>query len=94
MLLLDLVTIPLAELISIKHMGRVHDYIEAFELAFTQVNLPQGHVLGIFLAGLEKQTQMNVRMLTPLSWFIQLIKLARLFEASLPKKHSNSQRYK
>ena len=80
---------PLAELIGVKHVSMVQEYIDAFELALTQVNLPEEHILSIFLAGLEKQTQMNVRMFNPLSR-THAAKLARLYEASHPLKQPYS----
>lgn len=59
----------------------MQDYIEEFELALTQVTLPPEHSLSIFLAGLEHNTQMHVRMFNPTS-IAQATNLAKLHEAS------------
>jgi len=53
---------PLFALIQVKQMGKVQDYIEAFEMALTQVSLPSKHTFSIFLSGLKPQTQMHVTM--------------------------------
>ena len=72
---------PLSELVNIKQTGSVQEYVNAFEMALTWVNLPQEHVLSIFLAGLERQTQTQVCMFNP-STTHHTAKLARLYEAS------------
>lgn len=41
--------------------------MDEFELALTQITLPPKHSLSIFLAGLEHNTQMHVRMFNPSS---------------------------
>jgi hypothetical protein len=81
---------PLAELIQVKQTGSVQDYIEAFELAATQVNLFPEQTLSIFLAGLENTTQMHVRMFHPTS-VIHAGRLAKFHEAS--KLTSNSPKF-
>ena len=73
---------PLVELISIKQTRTIQEYIDSFELALTQVNLPQGHILSIFLARLEKKTQMQVRKFNP-PYMPQVAKLAKLQDSSL-----------
>lgn len=72
---------PLANLIQVKQHGKVQDYIDAFELALTQVSLIPEHSLSIFLAGLEHTTQMHVRMFNPTT-ISQAANLAKLHEAS------------
>lgn len=72
---------PLSSLIQVKHTGRVQDYIDAFELAQTQVTLLPEHALSIFLSGLEQNTQMHVRMFGPTT-IAHAANLARLHESS------------
>jgi hypothetical protein len=81
---------PLAELIHVKQTGSVQEYIDAFELASTQVNLFPEQSLSIFLARLENTTQMHVRMFHPTS-VIHAGRLAKFHEAS--KLSSNSQKF-
>lgn len=81
---------PLAALIQVKQQGTVQDYIDAFELALTQVSLIPEHSLSIFLAGLEHSIQMQVRMFNPTT-ISHAANLAKLYEASkpsIPKTHS------
>lgn len=79
---------PLSTLIQVKQSGNVQDYVEVFELALTQIMLPTEHSLSIFLASLEHNTQMHVRMFNPTS-IAQAANLAKLHEAS----HSNASRF-
>lgn len=72
---------PLATLIQVKQSGKVQEYVDAFELALTQVSLIPEHSLSIFLAGLEHSTQMHVRMFNPTS-ISHAANLAKLHEAS------------
>ncbi|GAU24592.1 hypothetical protein TSUD_289530 [Trifolium subterraneum] len=82
----------LSSLLLIKHTGTIQDYIDQFELALTQVTLLPEHSLSIFLAGLEKHTQMHVRMFNPTS-IAHAANLAKLHEASLPPKQHTSSRF-
>lgn len=61
----DMYEDPLSALIKVKHTGYVQAYVDEFELALTQVSLIPEHSLSIFLAGLEHNTQMHVRMFNP-----------------------------
>lgn len=72
---------PLANLIQVKQHGKVQDYIDEFELALTQVSLIPKHSLSIFLAGLERTTQMQVHMFNPTT-ISHAANLAKLHEAS------------
>ena len=83
---------PLAELSAVKQKGTAQKYVDAFELALTQVNLSPQHILGIFLAGLEKPIQMQVRIFNPTS-MSPAKNLARLFEVSQSPKWNSSQHY-
>lgn len=72
---------PLSTLIQVKHTGKVQEYIDAFELAQTQVSLLPEHALSIFLSGLEHNTQMQVRMFNPTD-IAHAANLAKLYESS------------
>lgn len=72
---------PLSTLIQVKQTGKVQEYVDEFELALTQVILPPEHALSIFLAGLEHNTQMHVRMFSPTT-IAHAANLARLHESS------------
>lgn len=50
-----------------KQTGKLQEYLDAFEFALTQVSLIPEHLLSIFLAGLEHNTQMHVIMFNPTS---------------------------
>lgn len=73
---------PLSSLLKVKHIGKAQDYVDQFELALTQVNLIPEHSLSIFLAGLDHNTQMHVRMFNPTT-IAHAANLAKLHEASL-----------
>ncbi|CAJ2678818.1 unnamed protein product [Trifolium pratense] len=83
---------PLSSLLQIKHTGKIQDYIDQFELALTQVNLIPEHSLSIFLAGLEQNTQMHVRMFNPSS-ISHAANLAKLHEASTSLPHRNTSKF-
>ncbi|MCH88177.1 hypothetical protein A2U01_0009060, partial [Trifolium medium] len=83
---------PLSSLLQIKHSGKIQDYIDRFELALTQVNLIPEHSLSIFLAGLEHNTQMHVRMFNPTS-IAHAANLAKLHESSQPSTPRNTSRF-
>lgn len=51
---------PLSTLVQVKQTSKVHDYVDASELAQTQVSLLPEHALSIFLSGLENSTQVQV----------------------------------
>lgn len=72
---------PLSILIQVKQTGKVQEYVDEFELVLTQVTLPPGHSLSIFLAGLEHNTQMHMRMFSPTT-IAHAANLARLHESS------------
>lgn len=72
---------PLSSLIQVKQTRKVQEYIDEFELALTQVTLPPEHSLSIFLAGLENNTQMHVKMFGPKS-IAHAANLAMLHESS------------
>ncbi|CAJ2661631.1 unnamed protein product [Trifolium pratense] len=72
---------PLSSLLQIKHVGKIQEYIDKFELALTQVSLIPEHSLSIFLAGLEYHTQMHVRMFNPTN-IAHAANLAKLHESS------------
>lgn len=72
----------LATLVRVKQTRKLQEYVDAFELALTQVSLIPEHSLSIFLAGLEHNTQMHVRMFNPTS-------IAHV--ANLKKLHYSSQ---
>ncbi|GAU25735.1 hypothetical protein TSUD_216660 [Trifolium subterraneum] len=83
---------PLSSLLQIKHVGKIQDYIDQFELALTQVNMIPEHSLSIFLAGLEHHTQMHVRMFNPTS-IAHAANLAKLHESSNPPSQRNASRF-
>jgi hypothetical protein len=83
---------PLSSLLQIKHTGKIQDYIDKFELALTQVTLIPEHSLSIFLAGLEHNTQMHVRMFNPSS-ITHAANLAKLHEASTALPHRNTSKF-
>lgn len=83
---------PLLSLLQVKHIGKVQDYIDQFELALTQVTLIPEHSLSIFLAGLDHNTQMHVRMFNPSS-IAHAANLAKLHEASQPSPQKTQSRF-
>ncbi|XP_058740833.1 uncharacterized protein LOC131613154 [Vicia villosa] len=83
---------PLSSLLLIKHTCKIQEYIDQFELALTQVNLIPEHSLSIFLAGLEHNTQMHVRMFNPSS-IAHAANLAKLHEAANPNPSRNPSRF-
>lgn len=72
---------PLVHLIQVKQTGSMQEYLDAFELASTQVSLFPEQLLSIFLAGLETTTQMHVRMFNPTN-VIHAGRFAKFHEAS------------
>jgi hypothetical protein len=83
---------PLSSLLQIKHTGKIQDYIDQFELALTQVTLIPEHSLSIFLAGLEHNTQMHVRMFNPTS-IAHAGNLAKLHESSTQPTQRTTSRF-
>lgn len=85
---------PLSTLVQVKQTSKVHDYVDASELAQTQVSLLPQHALTIFLSGLENSIQMQVRMFNPTTIsIIHTANLARLHESPkipIPKIPRNS----
>lgn len=66
-----------------KQSGKVQDFVDAFESALTQINLPPEHALSIFLDGLEHNTQMHLTMFNPNS-IAHAANLAKLHESCKP----------
>ncbi|PNX71153.1 retrotransposon-related protein [Trifolium pratense] len=83
---------PLSYRLLIKHTGKIQDYVDQFELPLTHVSLLPEHSLSIFLAGLEQNTQLHVRMFNPTS-IAHAANLAKLHEASLPTNQRTSSRF-
>lgn len=61
----DKVYNDLLTLIKVKCKGRLHEYVDDFKLAWTQVSLLPEQALSVFLAGLEHETQSDNQDVQP-----------------------------
>ncbi|XP_071737634.1 uncharacterized protein [Rutidosis leptorrhynchoides] len=58
---------PMAELKNLKQMGSVQAYQDAFEELLNKVEISEKQAISIFLAGLQKEIELPVRMFRPRS---------------------------
>ncbi|XP_016471483.2 uncharacterized protein LOC107793610 [Nicotiana tabacum] len=73
---------PMAELISLKQTGNVHDFLDSFDGLLNQVELSEAYSISCFLKELKPEIEVQVRMLSPRTLTKAYI-LAKLAEHSL-----------
>ena len=81
----DVLDDPIADLKRLQETAGIGDYHAKFELIRTRVKLSESYLVSAYLAGLNNDTQMHVRMFHPTSTRECLV-LGRLYEKAHPKK--------
>ncbi|KAG6509177.1 hypothetical protein ZIOFF_034568 [Zingiber officinale] len=83
---------PFEELATLKQIGNVEEFIEAFELISSQVpRLPEEQYIDYFMSGLQPHVRRRVRTLSPLSRG-QLMRMTKDVEEELLEKVGISQK--
>lgn len=84
----DVLDDPIADLKKLQETVGIGDYHAKFELIRTRVQMSESYLVSAYLAGLNNDTQMHVRMFQPKSvrecWL-----LGRLYETAHPRKFSS-----
>lgn len=83
----DVLDDPIAELKRLQETAGISDYHAKFELIRTRVKLSESYLVSAYLAGLNTDTQMHIRMFQPKSVHECLL-LGRLYETAHPRKTS------
>ncbi|GJV04300.1 retrovirus-related pol polyprotein from transposon 17.6 [Tanacetum coccineum] len=73
---------PLVEIKKIKHVKSVQEYIDEYDKLLCRVELSEEQSISFFLAGLQNDVEVAVRMFKPRS-LVELYGLAKLQEANL-----------
>ena len=85
----DVLDDPIADLKKLQETAGIADYHAKFELIRTRVKLSESYLVSAYLAGLNTDTQMHIRIFQPKSvrecWL-----LGRLYETAHPRKNSQS----
>ncbi|CAA7019723.1 unnamed protein product [Microthlaspi erraticum] len=81
----DILDDPILELKRLQETNGIVEYHGRFELLRTRVNFSEDYLVRHYLAGLQTETQMHVRMFQPTS-VRQCLLLGRLYEQAHPKK--------
>lgn len=76
---------PMTELKNLRQTGTVKEYHDTFDSIVSRLDLPLAYVLSCFIAGLEDEIQLQVRMFNPHT-IQQAYCLAKLQEAALKVK--------
>uniref|UniRef100_A0A803MT80 Integrase catalytic domain-containing protein n=1 Tax=Chenopodium quinoa TaxID=63459 RepID=A0A803MT80_CHEQI len=77
----DLYDDPMEELKSLKQTGSVQEYHDSFDALASRLELSEPYLLSCYLAGLEEEVQLAVRMFNPTT-LQQALCLAKLQEAA------------
>lgn len=85
----DVLDDPIAELKRLQETAGISDYHAKFELIRTRVKLSESYLVSAYLAGLNTDTQMHIRMFQPKS-VRECLLLGRLYETAHPRKTSQS----
>lgn len=80
---------PIAELKRLQETGSISNYHAKFELIRNRVKLNEGYLVSAYLAGLNNDTQMHVRMFQPKT-VRECLLLGRLYETAHSRKHSSA----
>lgn len=80
---------PMAELKELKETDGIVAYHAKFELIRSRLTMSEEYLLSAYLAGLQLDTQMHVRMFSPQSTR-QCLVLGRLYEKAHPRKEVKS----
>ncbi|GKC49357.1 gypsy/ty3 retroelement polyprotein [Tanacetum coccineum] len=73
---------PLGEIKKLRQTGSVQDYIDAFDKLLYRVDLPMKQTMSFFMAGLQHEIELAVRMFKPRT-LAELYGLCKLEEARL-----------
>lgn len=84
----DVLDDPIAELKNLHETARIVAYHAKFELIRTRVKLSESYLVSAYLAGLNTDTQMHIRMFQPKSVH-ECLFLGRLYETANPHKSSS-----
>ena len=58
---------PMAEIKNLRQDGSVQVYQDAFDVLYNKLDIPEPHAISLFLAGLQDDIQMAVRMFKPVT---------------------------
>lgn len=81
----DVLDDPIAELKRLQETVGINDYHAKFELIRVRMKLSESYLVSNYLAGLNTDTQMHVRMFRPQS-VREFLLLGRLYETAHPRK--------
>lgn len=85
----DVLDDPIAELKRLQETAGISDYHAKFELIRARVKMSESYLVSAYLAGLNTDTQMHIRMFQPKS-ARECLLLGRLYETAHPRKTSQS----
>lgn len=71
---------PMAEIMKLRHTGTIQEYIDAYDQLLCRVELPDEQAMSIFIAGLQSEIELAVRMFKP-GTLADLYGLCKLQEA-------------
>ncbi|KAM3250755.1 hypothetical protein P3L10_004825 [Capsicum annuum] len=81
---------PLGELVALKQTGSVQEFLDKFDELLNQVEITEEQSISIFLANLNPEVEVQVRMLGPRT-LMKAYNQAKLAEQSLKLQHGHTQ---
>ncbi|GJU75271.1 reverse transcriptase [Tanacetum coccineum] len=81
---------PLAELKNVRHVTTIEDYQNAFDKLVSRVDFPEGQLISFYLAGLQTEIELAVRMFRP-QLLSEAYHLSRVQEDAIK---ANKQKYR
>lgn len=85
----DVLDDPIADLKKLQETAGISDYHAKFELIRNRVKMSESYLVSAYLAGLNTDTQMHIRMFQPKS-VRECLVLGRLYETAHPRKNTSS----